>query len=411
MTHTERLRPTRRTAVLGALGATVLGTAGAAAVTGSRPAAAEEPRAASADRVALFDKGQSTEYECYRIPALLATASGTVLAFAEGRRDFDGEKFCYDDGSIDIVLKRSEDGGRSWEAQEVILTGNPWGGEAEATRGNPVPILIEQGERAGRIVLLTTWNQAGTREKRIPFVMHSDDEGKSWSEARSLEDQLKGGDAAPVTGWYATGPQHGIQMVHGEHAGRLVAGVCYEGGHGAIIYSDDDGETWAQGQGLAMPEGYDHFSEVGVEETAEGHLLAIGRGSTPDRDPGQSRAAALSTDGGETFEGERFETVTDLETTPGVQGALLNRDRTVGEPGDRLLYSAPSQGDERRDMAVFASEDAGASWARSVDVDSVRAGYSDMAVLDEDVLGLLHEAGDESGDARDRIDWHRLDLG
>lgn len=411
MAQSDRIRPTRRAAMLGALGATVLGTAGAAAAAGPRPAAAEEPRAAADDRFALFDKEQTTEYECYRIPALLATSSGTVLAFAEGRRDFEGKDFCYDDGSIDIVLKRSEDGGRSWEGQEVILTGNPWGGEAEATRGNPVPILIEQGERAGRIVLLTTWNQAGGREKRIPFVMHSDDEGKTWSTARSLEDQLKGGDAAPVMGWYATGPQHGIQMVHGEHAGRLVAGISYEGGHGAIIYSDDDGETWTQGQGLAGPEEFEHFSEVGVEETAEGHLLAIGRGSTSDRAPDQSRAAARSTDGGETFVSERFETVPDLETTPGVQGALLNRDRTVGEPGDRLLYSAPSQGDERRDMAVFTSEDAGASWSRAVDVDSVRAGYSDMAVLDEDVLGLLHEAGEESGDARDRIDWHRLDLG
>ena len=422
--------PTRRAAIVGSIGAAVLGTAGVAgtlrapqasadarpggAVAASAPGAPGAPGApAAADDTSftLFEGRQSEEFECFRIPSLVTTPAGTTIAFVEGRRPFAGVDFCYDDGSIDIVMKRSSNGGTDWDPQEVILTGNPWGGTAQATRGNPVPIVLTHGKNAGRIVLLTTWNQAGTREKRIPFVMHSDDDGKTWSEASSLEDQLKGDDIAPVDGWYGTGPQHGIQMVHGEHAGRLAAGVYYEGRKGAIIVSDDDGVTWTQGQGISGPESVAHFGEVGVEETADGSLIAIGRlRDDGEKSTSRSRAVARSTDGGETFETATFEIVKDLETTPGVHGALINRDQHGGDPGDRLLYSAPTDPEERKYMAVFASEDAGHSWAKAFDVPSERAGYSDMTMLDDAVLGLLHEAGDEDGDAKDRIDWRRITL-
>lgn len=405
MKTTKTANPTRRTAIVGSIGAAVLGTTGATS-------AIHATQAAAADQAfTLFEGSASGEFECYRIPSLVTTPEGSTIAFVEGRRAFEGAGYCYDDGSIDIVMKRSRNGGVDWGPQEVVLAGNPWGGEADATRGNPVPIVLQHGENAGRIVLLTTWNQAGTRAKRIPFVMHSDDDGETWSDAMSLEEQLKGGDSAPVEGWYGTGPQHGIQMVHGEHAGRLVAAVYYEGGMGAIIFSDDDGESWSQGQGIPGPEDVAHFGEIGVEETADGSLIAIGRlRDEGETSPSRSRAAARSTDGGETFETATFETVADLETTPGVQGALLNRGQHGGEPGDRLLFSAPTHPTLRKHLAVFGSEDAGSSWSKAFDVESVRAGYSDMTMLDSEVLGLLHEAGDEDGDAKDRIDWHRITL-
>lgn len=419
MTRSQQTHPTRRAAILGSLGAAVLGASGMTpppdAAGSPRPHAAgagpTAPQPTKDETFPLFTSGSSGTYECYRIPAVVTTPEGTTIAFAEARRDADGEKFCFDDGSIDIVAKRSTNGGKDWDPQKVILTGNPWGGDAKATRGNPVPIVLQRGDNAGRIVLLTTWNAAGDRTKRIPFVMWSDDDGKGWSTPISLEKQLKGGDNAPDKGWYATGPQHGIQLAHGDHAGRLVAGVNYQGGNGAIIFSDDDGKTWKQGQGIPRPDGTDHFSEVGVEETADGTLIAIGRIHDDDeKSTARSRAVARSTDGGETFETDTFQIVKDLKTTPGVQGALLNRDGHTGKPGDRLLYSAPTDVEERRDLKVFASEDAGDSWTVSIAPKTVRAGYSGMTMLDSDVLGLLHEAGDEGGDARDRIDWHRIAL-
>lgn len=62
----------------------------------------EEPEFQSMD---LYVSG-SEGYHTFRIPALLTTSSGTLLAFAEGRKNS-----ASDTGDIDLVLKRSFDGG------------------------------------------------------------------------------------------------------------------------------------------------------------------------------------------------------------------------------------------------------------------------------------------------------------
>ena len=56
----------------------------------------------------LFES-RTEGYSTFRIPALLTTTNGTILAFAEGRKHGSS-----DTGDIDLVLKRSEDNGRTW---------------------------------------------------------------------------------------------------------------------------------------------------------------------------------------------------------------------------------------------------------------------------------------------------------
>lgn len=399
---------------------TTLFTAGAllaltAPLLGGGPAAADDPEwPDETDGVTVFDKGTHA-FECYRIPAIVTAPDGSLLAFAEARRAFEGS-FCHDDGSIDLVLRRSTDGGDTWGDMETVLAGDPWGRELGATRGNPVPIVLERGPHAGRIVLLSTWNVEGSRAERRPFVQHSDDGGRTWSEAVDLTDQLKPG--FPEEGWYATGPQHGIELRHGPHAGRLVAGVNFVGpdsgvSEGGIAYSDDGGATWELGAIAPMPEDADHFSEVGVEQTADGSLYAIGRsrkGEKSEETREFSRAVAISRDGGESFESGTFEYQGDLLTTPEVQGSILNASPMRGQVGDRLVYAAPQHGTLRKDLGLFVSEDAGASWTHHADLTRNRSGYSDLVMLEEDSVGVLYETGLESGDARDRIVFQVADL-
>src|SRR5947209_18625494 len=54
-------------------------------------------------------------YHTYRIPALLVTPKSTVLAFCEGRKNGAG-----DAGAIDVVLKRSFDGGQTWQPMQTV---------------------------------------------------------------------------------------------------------------------------------------------------------------------------------------------------------------------------------------------------------------------------------------------------
>ena len=54
-------------------------------------------------------------YHTYRIPALVATQKGTLLAFCEGRKTGRG-----DHGDIDLMLRRSSDAGRTWDQQRIV---------------------------------------------------------------------------------------------------------------------------------------------------------------------------------------------------------------------------------------------------------------------------------------------------
>ena len=66
------------------------------------------------EKCEVFSSGRDG-YHTYRIPAVLVSAEGALLAFCEGRRDNQR-----DHGDIDLLLKRSEDGGRSWSEQQVV---------------------------------------------------------------------------------------------------------------------------------------------------------------------------------------------------------------------------------------------------------------------------------------------------
>ena len=116
-------------------------------------------------------------YNTFRIPSVIATSRGTLLAFAEARRDGAG-----DAGDIDLVLKRSSDGGMSWSVLEVV------GDNGANTFGNPCPVV---DRTTGTIWLLTTQNRGTDRERdiiagtsqasRSVAVLHSTDDGATWS--------------------------------------------------------------------------------------------------------------------------------------------------------------------------------------------------------------------------------------
>src|SRR6056297_3523164 len=91
------------------------------------------------EEMPLFIAGEGA-YHSYRIPALLVTTAGTVLAFCEGRRDSLG-----DSGTIDLLVKRSIDGGRNFTDYQVIYH------QEGVTSGNPAPICVREN---GRIWLL-----------------------------------------------------------------------------------------------------------------------------------------------------------------------------------------------------------------------------------------------------------------
>ncbi|MFE3038384.1 exo-alpha-sialidase [Streptomyces canus] len=359
------------------------------------------PSARGLEQQILFKADRDPGYACFRIPAIVRTAAGTLLAFAEGR-----VLNCGDASDIDIVLKRSTDGGRTWGPLQVVSEG------AGDTHGNPAP-LVDRG--TGRVLLAETYNPGRTDSgncrapcERTPHLQYSDDDGRTWSAPRDLSDELL---AAQRTSWYATGPVHGIQLGQGPHAGRLVFGVNTEtwdgsrvtANHAALVVSDDGGEHWRVGATDSWPVAADGTfrqkpSEVTLTERADGSVLVSGR-EQAGTDLGH-RTQAVSADGGDSFDAP-FQALPDLYA-PQVQCATLGL-------GARLLLSCPADPDRRRTMTIRSSYDGGVTWDtpdHATVVTTDWSGYSDMAPVDEDTVGLLYEGG--TADARDEIRFARF---
>jgi sialidase-1 len=391
-----RVRARLRAALVAAVATSA--TAATLSPAGSQPATTVP----SFEQQVLFKASQDPGYACFRIPAIVKTNDGTLLAFAEGR-----VLNCGDAADIDIVLKRSTDGGRTWGPLQVVNEGN---GD---THGNPAPIVDRE---TGRILLAETYNTGRTDSgscsvpcDRTPHLQYSDDDGRTWSAPRDLSDRIL---PANWNSWYATGPVHGIQLTKGKHAGRLIFGVNTEtwdgsrvtANHAALIVSDDGGDNWRIGATDSWPiSAADNTfrqkpSEVTLTERADGKILISGR-EQDGTDLGH-RTQTYSSDGGDSFTGP-FRDLPDLYT-PQVQGATLRL-------GKRILLSAPGDPDRRRTMMIRSSYDGGESWD-SVDrgkvVTTDWSGYSDMVDIDASTVGLMYEGG--AVDARDEIRFARF---
>jgi len=376
------------------LSAAVLATTGCAAADAG---AADRARCESSVPYTSGTEG----YSAFRIPAVVATRSGALLAFAEGRVGGLG-----DAGNIDLVLRRSTDGGCTWGPLQVVADSGP------DTSGNPAPVVTA----SGRVVLLSTYNggtatEAAIMRGEVPadqsrrvFAQTSDDEGATWTAPREITAQAK----AAGWRWYATGPVHGVRLAGGRlvipanHSIAPPAGspdngteAKYYGGH--LLYSDDGGQSWAIGAVDDNPNGYVNVNETTVAELPGGRLYLNTREHN-GTGPG-NRADAYSADGGKTLE-KPYRPQATL-AGPVVQGSVLQ----LSGPGAPLVFAGPADPAARAAMTLRVSTDRGATWRAALPLSGLPAAYSDLVQLGA-TLGVLYETGDFG--PNERIAFHRI---
>ncbi|MEO5822398.1 MAG: sialidase family protein [Vicinamibacteraceae bacterium] len=327
-------------------------------------------------------------YHTFRIPSIIAARNGTLLAFAEARREG-----AADAGDIDLVVKRSRDGGASWSALQVIGDNGP------NTFGNPCPVL---DRTTGTLWLLTTQNRGTDREKdiiagtsqgtRTAWVMKSTDDGERWSAPVEITAAVK----PPDWTWYATGPGIGIQTT----SGRLVIPANHaERGTGVhrshIVYSDDGGGRWQLGASADAG-----TNESQIAELSDGRLMLNMRNHPPR--PENVRMVAISRDGGRTLSTAAPDPTL---VEPPAQASLLGIPGTAGRR--RLLFANPAS-TKRERLTVRLSDDDGATWPVARVVHEGPAAYSSLVALPDGAIGLLFERGDRS--PYERITFARLTL-
>ena len=366
-------------------------------VVGNAPAAA--PFIEKAD---LFTAGQDG-YALYRIPGIVTTKRGTILAYCEARRSDRG-----DWGAIDILLRRSTDGGRSWSAQTNIAhvpgpkAKNPvalaqkLATPGEVTYNNPVAIP----DANGAVYFLFCLEYARC------FYLRSDDDGASWSkpvEITAAFDRFR-----PEYDWkvLATGPGHGIQL----RTGRLVVPVWLSlgtGGHAhrpsvtSVIYSDDLGRTWSRGDIAGPNEGeWNIPNETCAVQLADGRVLLNMRSESK----ANRRLLTTSRDGATGWSKPQFY---DQLLEPICMASMVRLSEAPAR--NRLLFSnpdnlaradgkeAPGKGRDRKNVSVKISYDESVTWPVSKSVEPGFSGYSDLAVANDGTILLFYERGSTDG--------------
>ncbi|MFM8538643.1 MAG: exo-alpha-sialidase [Planctomycetaceae bacterium] len=359
----------------------------------------------SPEKIDLFE-AQTGGYTLYRIPGIVVTAKGTVLATCEARKNARG-----DWGTIDILLRRSTDGGRTWsdphrladvpgpKQKNPVAVAQRLGAADEVTYNNCTLFA----DRAGPVHALFCLEYARC------FYLRSDDDGLTWSPPVEITDTFERFRSDYDWKVLATGPAHGIQL----RGGRLVVPVWLStgtGGHAhrpsvtATISSDDAGATWHRGA-IAVPNTPEWINpnETVVVELADGRVMLNVRSESHRH----RRLVTTSPDGATDWTVPTFD---EALLEPICMASIVRHSLAGGDGGrNRILFANPhwlerSDGKakaggsrDRKNVSIKLSYDEGRTWPISKPLEEGFSGYSDLAVLPDGTILCFYERGSIDG--------------
>lgn len=381
----------------------------------------EPEKPAAMEQYTVFNSGDDN-VNSYRIPSMCTTKNGTLLAFAEARRD------SWQDRSFtNVVVKRSTDNGKTWSKLQY-LTSVP-GGCNPGAFIQPCPVVDKQ---TGDIfVFVVLWKVQGDKNgtSNQAYLIKSVDDGVTWSDPREISGEIMTekpypGQTVNYQNVYGFGPGSGLQMQGGEHAGRLIVpcSQSYVGTNGKVkksnvtVYSDDHGATWKAGEVSYW------YAEYQIAESPAGVLVTNLRGSR--KISGVStpvRGSSVSQDGGITWsDWDPRGSLTYYEklVTPagGCQGSILS------DGNSTIYYSGPAgieettEYDSRGRLLLYKGTTAASGitdWDDGQLLYEKAAGYSCLTALKDGRIAVLFEAGPKQGFEKltERpAGWMRFDL-
>jgi sialidase-1 len=357
------------------------------------------PLSAQSKRVAVFVSG-TEGHKSYRIPAIIKSSNGNLLAFCEGRVHGAG-----DFGDINIVMKRSSDGGKTWQALQTIV-------DADTLQaGNPAPVLDvdDPAYPQGRIFLFynTGNNHEGEVRKghglREVWYKTSTDNGTTWSDPVNITLQVHRPRQPQVNAaynfaedWrsYANTPGHAMQFQNGKYKGRIFVAANHSAGDSQKqfmdykafgFYTDDHGKTFHIGADVNLPGG----NESMATELSNDKLMMNSRNQKGDV---KARIISISSDGGATWDTTYFD---KNLVDPVNQGSIL----TIGKKkGKNIIAFCNADDAKRRDnLTLRISYDEGKTWSKNYRIDKSADGkndftaYSDIVLISKKQIGVLYE--------------------
>lgn len=313
---------------------------------------------AQTNKTTYIFKNKTEGYNVYRIPTIIKSKSGKLLAICEGRRNL------FDGGNIDLVMKSSIDNGQTWSALKVI-----WN-DGNNTCGNPTPLV---DKATGNVIILGTLNNDKV------FVLTSTNEGDTWEKPIDITNDVKSANWK----WYATGPVHGIQIENNTFANRIIIPCNHtvkdSDKHISHIIYSDDAVHWKLGGSVPASQ----TDECTVAELNNGNLMLNMRNNDKVL---RNRKVSYSKDGGISWSDVQFDTSL---IEPVCQAALL---RYSMQPSI-LLFSNPKHKKLRKNLTLSISYDEGKTWSKQLSIHNKKSAYNDIVKLNDGRICCIYETG------------------
>jgi sialidase-1 len=343
--------------------------------------------------------------DTYRIPGLVTTSYGTLIAVYDKR--YNNSKDLQED--IDIGMSRSTDGGKSWQPMKVIMDMGEYGGRSQQLNGTGDPCVLYDS-KTHTLWVAALWMSGLTPDKMLWWaskpgmkpeetgqfmLVKSTDDGLTWSQPINITDQIKD----PKWQLLLQGPGRGITMSDGTlvFPAQFKADLgkkALDGGqftsHSTIVYSKDQGKSWRIASG-AKP----NTTEAQVVELSDGSLMLNMRddANRSDKGPTNGRAVAVTSDMGKTW--TRHPSSNSALPEPNCMASIISTNLKInGKMQKVLFFSNPDSKTERSHMTIKASLDGGLTWPKDYQVElnaQAGYGYSCLSMVDEHTIGIVYE--------------------
>jgi len=360
-------------------------------------------------------QGGKEGHAIYRIPAIISIPNGDLLAFAEGRvNGFD------DFGDINLVMKRSQDEGKTWSNLQTLVDYD------SLQAGNPAPVVdLHDPEHPSGVIYLF-YNSGNNHEYdvrmnkgvREVWMIRSLDLGKSWEEPVNITLQVHKPNNPNFNpnynnpeDWrhYANTPGHAFQFQNGKFKGRIYVAANHSKGdpqanssdyqaHG--FYTDDHGKTFQISESIEFP----GSNESIAAELPNDRMIMSIRNQKGDI---RQRILAYSSDGGVSWDQTEFE---NELPDPVCQGSIISFTDSKGQ----FILAQSNNADEkkRNNLSLKLSFDQGETWPKTILIDGVNnpgksshTAYSDLVVLGNNVVGVIYEKNNYSEIVFKFISW------
>lgn len=346
------------------------------------------------DKQDLFSK-RTYGFFHFRIPALLNTKKGTLLAICEAR------KWISDWATQALVLRRSVDHGKTWDILRPIIS-IPW----KRTLRDFIPFLkkytheivnnplliMDQDEETIHLLYMESYCRC--------FYCQSWDEGLNWSKPVEITDCFR--HFRQFYNWnvIATGPGKGIQIQRGKYAGRLIVPIWLAFGKGrshvpniaGVIYSDDKGKTWNPGDLVPMTEKMYNLNECYAIELLNGKILLNIRNESHRQTGERYRLYTTSDDGAHqwtplTFDKGLYEPV----CAASLIRCNLHDKAHISHPF--IIFSNPCSPNpgKRERLTLKISADEHQTWHELAVLEEGPSVYSDLEIGSDNNIYCLYE--------------------